>query len=248
MTHPVVLLPGSVLPADLAYGGLVAALGDRADCCVKDLELYAEPVPPLDYALSTEVAGVLRAADARGWDRFHVVGYSGGGAAALALAEQHPDRLLSLGLLEPAWAGHWDWSPGAVALWNEYLTLEELPPDEFMAAFRVLNVRAGVALPEVPGPPPPWMAQRPAGIRAIMHAFRTEDLSKEALARFAQPVYYALGALSNEYQFADIARRLDLVFPDFTLEVFPDRHHFDPPHRTEPDRLAASLLAVWDRA
>lgn len=32
-------------------------------------------------------------------------GYSGGGASALALAAAHPSRLLSLGLLEPAWAG-----------------------------------------------------------------------------------------------------------------------------------------------
>ena len=249
MTHHVVLLPGSVLPAELAYGDLVNALGERADCCAKDLELYAEPVPPMDYALSTEVAGVLREADARGWEAYHLVGYSGGGSASLAVVEQHPERVLSLGLLEPAWAGHWDWSPGAAALWNEYLALEELSPDEFMAGFRVLNVRPGVSAPEPPpGPPPPWMAQRPAGIRALMHVFRTEDLSKEALARFDKPVYYALGTLSNPDQFEDIARRLEAVFPDFTLETFADRHHFDPPHRVEPARLAASLLALWDRA
>ena len=29
------------------------------------------------------------------------------------------------------------------------------------------------------------------------------------------------------------------------LEVFPGRHHFDPPHRVEPDRVAASLAALW---
>jgi hypothetical protein len=26
------------------------------------------------------------------------------------------------------------------------------------------------------------------------------------------------------------------------------RHHFDPPHRVEPDRLAESLKALWSRA
>jgi hypothetical protein len=35
--------------------------------------------------------------------------------------------------------------------------------------------------------------------------------------------------------------------PDFTVETFPERHHFDPPHRAEPDHLANSLLALWQR-
>jgi hypothetical protein len=27
-------------------------------------------------------------------------------------------------------------------------------------------------------------------------------------------------------------------YPDFELEVFEERHHFDPPHRIEPERFA----------
>ena len=84
------LLPGSVLPADLAYGGLVAVLGADVETIVKDLEVYREDTPPPDYSLDTEVTGVLREADVGGWDRFHLVGYSGGGAAALAVAASHP--------------------------------------------------------------------------------------------------------------------------------------------------------------
>jgi hypothetical protein len=30
--------------------------------------------------------------------------------------------------------------------------------------------------------------------------------------------------------------------------VFEERHHFDPPHRIEPERLARSLHTVWERA
>jgi hypothetical protein len=45
-----------------------------------------------------------------------------------------------------------------------------------------------------------------------------------------------------------MAERLAAVFPDLTLETFPDRHNFDPPHRGEPERLADSLLAHGDRA
>jgi len=92
------------------------------------------------------------------------------------------------------------------------------------------------------------MAKRPAGIAAFMRAFKTFELDREDLRRFDRPVYYALGGLSNPDQFGEIAVRLGAVFPDFTLEVFDERHHFDPPHRIEPERLAASLKTVWKRA
>lgn len=45
-----------------------------------------------------------------------------------------------------------------------------------------------------------------------------------------------------------MAKRLAGVFSDFTLEVFEERHHFDPPHRIEPERLASSLRGLWARA
>jgi hypothetical protein len=92
------------------------------------------------------------------------------------------------------------------------------------------------------------MASRPAGIRALLRTFGRDDLDLDALRSFDRPVYYALGGLSNPDQYREIADRLGGVFPDFELEVFEDRHHFDPPHRMEPDRLARSLQAVWVRA
>jgi pimeloyl-ACP methyl ester carboxylesterase len=245
----VIMLPGSVLPAELAYGSLVAALGSDAESVAKELEVYATAEAPGDYTLDLEVAGVLREADVRGWKGFHLVGYSGGGAASLAVAARHPERLSSLALLEPAWAGRWELTPAEQAVWREYDRLEALPRDELMRGFMPLNVKPGVELPPPPsGEPPSWMAKRPAGIQAFMRTFRTYDLDRSALARFDRPVYYALGALSNPYQFGEIATRLSGVFPDFQLEVFEKRHHFDPPHRVEPERLADSLRALWRRA
>ena len=165
-----------MLPADLAYSGLLAVLGAEVETIVKDLEVYREDTPPPNYALDTEVIGVLREADARGWDRFHLVGYSGGGAAALAVAASHPARVQSLSLLEPAWAGSWGWSPEHRALWAKYDELEQLPPEQFTPAFMRLQVRPEVRLPALPpGPSPPWMRQRPAGIRAFMRTFKTYD-------------------------------------------------------------------------
>jgi pimeloyl-ACP methyl ester carboxylesterase len=245
----VLLLPGAVLPADLAYGDLVTSLGSGVDAVTKDLELYATDEPPAGYSLDLEIDGALRVADARGWTSFHVVGYSAGGAAALALTARHPQRILSLGLLEPAWAGNWDLSPAEAALWESQKRIADLPAEEFMPAFVRLALKPGVPPPErPPGEPPPWMAKRPAGIDALIRAFGTYELDRGSLHGFSRPVYFALGALSNPDQYEEIATRLAGVFADFELETFEARHHFDPPHRTEPDRLAQSLLALWSRA
>src|SRR5262249_6345342 len=247
--YRVVLLPGSVLPAAPSYGALTDALGPAAEVIAKDLEVYADAAPPDGYSLDDEVDGVLREADGRGWETFHLGGYSGGGAAALAFAAHYPDRLRSLALLEPAWAGNWGWSAAERAMWEEYELLRPLPPAEYMRAFVRLGVKPGVALPPPPeGEPPPWMAKRPAGIAAFMNTFDAYDLDESALRAFTRPVYFALGALSNPDQYSEIATRLAGVFSDFDLEVFEERHHFDPPHRIEPDRLARSLIAFWQRA
>ncbi|WP_120522581.1 alpha/beta fold hydrolase [Arthrobacter celericrescens] len=244
-----ILLPGSVLPAQPAYGALIEALGPEVQTVAKDLELYAGDVPPPGWSLETEIDGVLREADARHWDTFHLVGYSGGGAAALAFAAKHQERLLSLALLEPAWAGSWDWSPAHTRLWEQYEALDALPPEQFMAGFMRLAVRPDVALPPPPaGDPPPWMAKRPAGIRAFLETFRTYDLARNSLAEFRQPVLMVLGGLSNPDDFGEIIERLSSVFPDPRTEVFQERHHFNPPHRIEPERLAAVLHAHWERA
>lgn len=249
MKHQAILLPGAVLPAEPAYAALVDALGADAEAVPKNLELYAGDEPPPGYTLDDEIEGVLREADRRGWGRFHLVGYSGGGASVLAVTAREPERVASLALLEPAWAGSWDLSPGEQAARTALGEIQELPPAEFMAAFARIQLRPGVDPPAPPpGDPPPWMAKRPPGIRALSRTFATYDLDREALERFRGPVYYALGALSNPDYYEELAARLARVFSDFELEVFEERHHFDPPHRVEPDRLARSLRALWGRA
>ncbi len=60
-------------------------------------------------------------------------------------------------------------------------------------------------------------------------------------------MYFALGSRSNPDYYGRMADRLAAIFPDFSIERFSERHHFDPPHRIEPERLANSLLALWQR-
>jgi pimeloyl-ACP methyl ester carboxylesterase len=246
--HAVVLLPGGVLPAETAYAALLHALGERVDAVAKDLEVYSGERPPSDFSLDTEVEGILRQADVHGFDRFHLVGYSGGGASSLAFAAVHRVRLLSLALLEPAWAGN-ERTAAEDAVMESFRALEPLPPDEFMNGFVRLQLAPGVEPPPPPeGPRPAWMAKRPAGLRALIDAFDKGDLDVEALRAFDRPVYFALGGRSNPDYYGRMAERLAAIFPDFTLETFARRHHFDPPHRIEPERLSRSLLALWQRA
>jgi pimeloyl-ACP methyl ester carboxylesterase len=207
-TFRAILLPGIVLPAEPAYGALIEALGSDVDAVAKDLEVYATPEPAQDYSLEVEIEGVLREADAHEWARFHLVGYSGGGAASLAFAAARAERLESLALLEPAWAGNWDLSPAEKALWVQLDVLEALPVEEFMPSFMRFGLKPGVPLPAPPpGDPPPWMAKRPSGIRAFQRAFKRDDINRESLRRFDRPVYFALGALSNPDQYGEIAKR-----------------------------------------
>jgi hypothetical protein len=118
-----------------------------------------------------------------------------------------------------------------------------------MPAFVAIQLAPGVEPPPPPpGPPPAWMATRPAGLQAFLKTFRSSRLDLDGLRSFTQPVYFALGGRSNPDYYGQIAERAREIFPDFTLDVFTERHHFDPPHRIEPERTATALRAHWARA
>jgi len=248
-TWRVILLPGGVLPAEPAYKNLLRELGDDVVARTKGLEVYATDHPPADFSLDIEVHGILRLADEVGFDRFHLVGYSGGGASSLAFTAAYPERVLSLALLEPAWAGNEGLSPEEEEVRRNFRSLVGRSPAEFMANFTKYQLKPGVSPPIPPeGPQPPWMAKRPAGLTAFLHAFDKGRLDLERLRAFRRPVYFALGGLSNPNYYGRMAERLAGVFPDFTIETYPDRHHFDPPHRMEPAKVAAALRRLWLRA
>jgi pimeloyl-ACP methyl ester carboxylesterase len=244
----VLLLPGVVLPASLAYGALLDALPEGTNAVAKDLELYASAEPAAGYTLDAEVEGILRAAAQAGFERFELVGYSAGGAAALRFATLHPERLRSVTLLEPAWAGNERRTPAEQEVQAEFERAMALPAEQRMGRFVRLQLAPGVDPPAPPpDPAPPWMASRPAGVAAVIAAFAACELDLAPLNRARLPVLYVLGGRSNPALFAAMADRLAAELSDFALEVFDDRHHFDPPHRAEPERLARTLAAFWSR-
>jgi len=247
---PVILLPGGILPAEPAYAALLAELRDGVDAHAKDLEMYAgEVIPPPGYSLESEVEGIRRLADRAGFETFHLVGYSAGGASSLAFTSRYPARLRSLALMEPAWAGRTGETPEEAAVFARFRAIPELSADRIMPEFVRTQLADGVEPPaQPPGPPPPWMASRLAGIGGFIGAFEAYEPDFEVFRRFHHPVYFALGGRGNPDLYARMAARLGDVFPDFTLEIYDDRHHFDPPHRVEPARVAAALRDLWRRA
>lgn len=244
------LLPGVVTPAGIAYGEVIRALDARCDILTKELEVYADGRPPADFGLGAEVDGILGKVEEAGVERIHLVGFSGGASASLAFAAKYPQRLLSLALVEPPWIGNDGWTAEDRADFAELDRVAALPQAERMAAFRLWHLRSGVPEPVAPapsGPPPAWMAKRPAGVAAFDRAFKTYSLDRQRFRSFSQPVYYAYGSLSRAF-FERNAATLGRLFPNFRVEVFEGLWHFNPPHRAEPERFARSLVALWDQA
>jgi hypothetical protein len=139
--------------------------------------------------------------------------------------------------------------PEEQEVWRELDRIAALAPREMMMKFVAVQLAPGVEPPPPPPPPPPpWMANRPAGLRAFIETFKSSTLDLDRLRSFDRPVYFALGGRSNPDYFGRTAERAREIFPDIEVEVFAERHHFDPPHRIEPERTARSLMALWTRA
>ncbi len=246
---PIVLfVPGGVMPVELSYGQLLQALGEQIRPVLKNLEVYASDAPPPDYSLDLEVEGIRRAADVAGVQRFHLVGYSAGGASSLAFTAKYPERLSSLALIEPAWIG--GLTPEDAQDWAALNRLMTLPPAEQMQAFMRWQMRPGVEPPVFApsqGPAPAWMDKRPAGLKAISRAFNTYQLDQQRFRVMDRPVYFALGSLSTRF-YERAARRLGGLFPDMQVEEYEGRSHFDPPQRAEAERFARALRLLWARS
>ena len=248
MKPQVICIPGSVAPARQRYGPLVERIGDAADLHLKDLEVYREAAPPANYSIPEELEAVDRLADSKRLDRFHLVGYSGGGFISLAYAGTRPERIISLGVFEPAQI------PGRLSAPEEAFfaglrqKLDGLEGDQFMATFVREQVKPGAVLaPPPPGPVSAEMRKRPAGIAALIKAFDAFPFDRQLLRVASFPVSYAYGDLSHEEQ-ALKAGILATLFADFHVRRYAGVHHFVPSEQIYTSEYAAALLDLWQEA
>lgn len=245
MKPQVVCVPGSVAPAAQRYKPLMADVGDAADFYLKDLEVYREPTPPRDYSVEEELDAIDRLAESQRLERFHLVGYSGGGFISLAYAGTRPQRLISLALFEPARI------PGKLTTEEQAFfgglerKLDGLSGDEFMSTFIREQVKPGVVVPPpAPGPVPPEMLKRPAGIAALIRAFEAFPFDRELLQAAPFPVFYGYGDLSHAEQ-AVKAGILARLFSDIRIRRYAGIHHFVPADQIYTPEHAALLLDLW---
>ena len=245
MEHAVIFLPGIIAPAEVRYNALIQHLpGIRS--LIHALAVYDHGKPPEGYSISTELDALDRAADEGGLEKFHLFGHSGGGAVGLAYVAERGDRLVSLAVDEPA--SDFTAEGDAVYGWPEFDEALALPADKAMPAFMRLQVASDV-VPSAPpdGPPPAWMAKRPAGIAAFVNALRNHRVDEDQYERFAAPVYFSRGSRTHP-RWEAMQERLAREFRDFTGEVFGGLHHLNPAHQSEPTRVAPTLSAFWERA
>ena len=181
----------------------------------------------------------------------HLVGFSGGATLALAFVAAHPGRVASLSLVEPAWS----FLPPSDVEADYYERLARAlqgPASAERGAFRRLLVRDDVELE----PPRRDLVDAAVGreaagqrtvLRTMTEAMQQHVVAPAALAGFRRRVYVAIGGRSNPMWRAQ-GDALAAAFPASRLEVFEERHHLDPPQKSETSRLVAGLRWAWSEA
>ena len=238
----VILLPGIVTPAEIAYGAFMGTF-HRALRLLRRISRSTRRRSRRGYTLDVE-AEACCARQTHAAEQFHLVGYSGGGAAALAVAATHPERLTSLALLEPAWAGNWDVRPAEASLRREFGRLQDLAPNSCrrsrastssqVSHYRRRRRRPAALDGATAGRDPRNRQCVPEG-----------TIDREALRHFDRPVYFALGALSNPDLYGEIEKRLSSVFRTTSSKCSTPSLRSAPPRRARaPGELARSTLAA----
>jgi len=235
-----VICIGAVAPVAWTYARLQRLLHEEARLILKDLEGYAEPLA-VDYGLHSEVEAITREADAVGFHRFHLVGYSAGGGVALAFALAYPERVSSLTLIEPAWISNHTWDAAEAAYLSTVDGAMLLPVSQRGHALLMAMSPPGTDPSTVPTPD--WLMERSAGFEPIWRSFREATLDSEGIQSFPAPVYLPVGGKSHP-RFILAAHWLASLFPRSWVDIYQDQTHLEVPPIREAERFARALRTL----
>jgi pimeloyl-ACP methyl ester carboxylesterase len=230
--------------AERTWRHVIPNLQDDTDVVIHEL-LGREGGGP-DYTWQAEV-DALRAELVTGGPA-HLVGFSAGATLALALVAAEPQLALSLVAVEPAWSFL---APTSleVAYWQAFARLLELPASSARDAFRRLIVAEDTPVPPIR----PDLAERerergangaPSPLRTLTLAMQAHRIDPTSFGRFRGVAVFVVGGRSHP-MWIDQAGSLAAAFPRGRIVVFPERHHLDPPQRTEVDAVTELLRSTW---
>jgi len=214
----VVLLHGFALSAEVNWGltGLLGSLPQEYRMLALDQRGHGrseKPHDPESYGLEF-VEDVIRLLDALEIKRAHIVGYSMGGALALRLAADHPDRVRSAVIGGAGWAppgtplppGLQEWPARIERIAEEGGSLTDamwLPgwPDPTPEIREFLDGNDARALAAVLRSRPEWDDMTAASVRAI----GVPMLAVIGEADFARPAVDALAEVKPDVEVAVLA-------------------------------------------
>ncbi|MFF9868817.1 alpha/beta fold hydrolase [Streptomyces sp. NPDC013953] len=256
---PVLLLHGggpgtSGVPS---YHRNIGALAEEFRVVVPDLPGYGRSTKGVDASdpvgyLADTVRGLL---DELGLDRAHLVGHSYGGACALRLALDTPERVGRMVLLGPGGVGTTRSlpTPGLTALLNYYTGDGPSRPklERFVREYLVVDAteisdqdiddryRASID-PEVVASPP---LRRPSGRGALRTVWRTDVTRDRRLGRLPVPTLVLWGA-RDKVNRPRGGRMLAERMPDCDLYTVANTGHWVQFERAELfNRLCSGFLA-----
>jgi pimeloyl-ACP methyl ester carboxylesterase len=225
---------------------------------------YGLSTPQRDRTILSAVDDGLAVADALGWERFSVLGISGGGPHALGFGVRAPGRIVRLGLAVGGPPSEFINPDDLIEHNREGLRRvreegrESL--EEFMAP--IADALAGdpmaafdAAMADAPEPDREWMARpevRETLVEGIREGFANgpygwfDDawvLSTDwgfELAEVVPPVYLWYGELDRNVPI-DAVRRMAAELEVASFELIPDKGHFG--WLEQEERVLATLLA-----
>jgi pimeloyl-ACP methyl ester carboxylesterase len=236
--EPVIWISPDTDPVSRSPGRFAAQLAPHVRVEVVELRVWhLEPGAPYDSGV--EVSAITDLVDVRGFDRFHLFGFSAGGTIALAAALALGERVISLTTLEPATIGADEWDPVEAEWQAEMRRSLTLPVAERGAAFRRALMKPGLAPP--PETRPFDITPQDEMLEQMIFApgFQSTDLS-----RLTEPVLTVIGGQSSP-RWQLVAERLEHLLPNARTEVFAELSHFTPPHREAPEAFERLLVRFW---